>query len=136
MRARARDAGNPTLTLRDAPSNITIAIPPIAIPLDALTVFAPLPELLSQRNVESVTGIPARTFHAMIRASGFPLPVSRLGKLRLVDRAAFVSHVKALATHDALEVKAADEDDDEGPDLHLLRAAGYELSSGRAGRGR
>ncbi|AGP40268.1 hypothetical protein [Sorangium cellulosum] len=51
--------------------------------------------MLSQKNVEAVTGIPARVFLDTIRAPGFPLPVTKLGKLRLVPREAFVAYLRA-----------------------------------------
>ncbi|WP_437328851.1 hypothetical protein [Sorangium sp. So ce381] len=70
----------------------------LAIPLDGLTLTAPQPEMLSQKNVESVTGIPARVFLDTIRGPGFPLPITRLGKLRLVQREAFVAYLQALAS--------------------------------------
>ncbi|WP_104977819.1 hypothetical protein [Sorangium cellulosum] len=73
----------------------------LAIPLDGLTITAPQPEMLSQKNVEAVTGIPARIFLDTIRAPGFPLPVAKLGKLRLVQREAFVAYLQALATQPA-----------------------------------
>ncbi|CAN96249.1 hypothetical protein predicted by Glimmer/Critica [Sorangium cellulosum So ce56] len=69
----------------------------LAIPLDGLTITAPQPEMLSQKNVESVTGIPARVFLDTIRAPGFPLPVTKFGKLRLIQREAFVAYLQALA---------------------------------------
>jgi len=58
--------------------------------------YAP-PELLSQRNVEAVTGIPARVYLEEIRAPGFPLAVIKLGKLRLVERASFVAWLRERA---------------------------------------
>ncbi|WP_234022767.1 hypothetical protein [Sorangium cellulosum] len=74
----------------------------------ALTITAPQPEMLSQKNVESVTGIPARVFLDTIRAPGFPLPVTKLGKLRLVQREAFVVFLRALARDPAPRRAAAD----------------------------
>jgi hypothetical protein len=68
----------------------------LEIPPEALTIIAPLPELLSQRNVEAVTGIPARVYLEEVRTPGFPLPVMRLGKLRLVKRVAFVAYLESL----------------------------------------
>ncbi len=67
----------------------------LSIPADAITLAAPLPELLSQRNVEATTGVPSSVFLCILRAPGFPLSVTRLGKLRLVDRAAFVAWLKS-----------------------------------------
>ncbi|WP_437979241.1 hypothetical protein WMF11_25370 [Sorangium sp. So ce295] len=82
----------------------------LAIPLDGLTLTAPQPEMLSQRNVESVTGIPARVFLDTIRGLGFPLPVTRLGKLRLVQREAFIAYLQALAS-DPVSRRAAEVDE-------------------------
>ncbi|AGP39441.1 hypothetical protein [Sorangium cellulosum] len=88
----------------------TTATATLAIPLDGLTITAPQPEMLSQKNVESVTGIPARVFLDTIRAPGFPLPVTKLGKLRLVQREVFVAYLQALACDPASRCSAeADE---------------------------
>ncbi len=62
----------------------------LAIPEHAVQVVASPPETLTQRNVEAVTGLPARTFLEVIRTPTFPLRVAKLGKLRIVNRAAFV----------------------------------------------
>ncbi|WP_438040939.1 hypothetical protein [Sorangium sp. So ce128] len=67
----------------------------IAIPLDGLAITAAPPELLSQRNVEAVTGIPARVYLDELRKAGFPLKVVRLGKLRLVPRVEFLAWLRA-----------------------------------------
>ncbi|MDC3962517.1 hypothetical protein [Polyangium jinanense] len=66
----------------------------LAIPPNALRITAPPPDTISQRNVEAMTGIPPRVFLEVVRAPGFPLPVTRLGKLRIVNRAAFVAWVE------------------------------------------
>ena len=66
----------------------------LAIPPNALRITAPPPDTISQRNVEAMTGIPPRVFLEVVRAPGFPLPVTRLGKLRIVNRAAFVVWVE------------------------------------------
>ncbi len=70
----------------------------LELPADALTITAAPPEMISQRNVESVTGIPARVYLEEIRSPSFPVPVVKLGKLRLVKRAAFVAYLESLAT--------------------------------------
>ncbi|WP_437665491.1 hypothetical protein [Sorangium sp. So ce1182] len=105
----------------------------LAIPLDGLTITAPPPEMLSQRNVEAVTGIPARVFLDTIRAPGFPLPVTKLGKLRLVERGAFVAHLRALASEPELR---RDADADERTRVAaVLAAAGLEsVPCARTGR--
>ncbi|WP_437274616.1 hypothetical protein WME90_25540 [Sorangium sp. So ce375] len=51
--------------------------------------------MLSQEDVESVTGIPARIFLDTIRAPGFTLPVTKLGKPRLLQREAFIAYRQA-----------------------------------------
>jgi len=62
----------------------------LAIPEHAVRVISAPPETITQRNVEAVTGLPARTFLELIRSPGFPLRVRHIGKLRVVNRAAFV----------------------------------------------
>lgn len=62
----------------------------LAIPSDAIRVIAAPPDTLTQRNVEAVTGLPPRAYLEVIRTPTFPLRVAKLGKLRIVNRAAFV----------------------------------------------
>jgi hypothetical protein len=90
-----------------APPATMMATATLAIPLDGLTLTAPQPEMLSQKNVESVTGIPARVYLDTSRGPGFPLPVTRLGKLRLVQREAFIAYLQALAGDPASRRDAA-----------------------------
>ncbi|XYH94643.1 hypothetical protein ACMHYB_43485 [Sorangium sp. So ce1128] len=105
----------------------------LAIRLDGLTIMAPQPEMLSQKNVESVTGIPARVFLDTIRSPGFPLQVTKLGKLRLVRREAFIAYLQALASHRAPR-RAPAEDERTGV-AAVLAAAGLEpVRQPRAGR--
>ncbi len=96
-RPKAESAG--THEQERAPARLTTTI---EIPLEALTITAAPPEMLSQRNVEAVTGIPARVYLEAIRSSGFPLPVVKLGKLRLIDRTAFLSYLRTLAERPVL----------------------------------
>lgn len=70
----------------------------VELPAEALTVVAAPPAMLSQRNVESVTGIPARIYLEELRSPRFPLPIIRVGKLRLVEREAFLSYLRSLAS--------------------------------------
>ncbi len=75
----------------------------LAIPSDAIRVIAAPPDTLTQRNVEAVTGLPPRVYLEVIRTPTFPLRVAKLGKLRIVNRAAFVEwlerqDVDAIAT--------------------------------------
>jgi len=62
----------------------------LAIPNDAVQVIAAPPDTISQRNVEATTGVHPRAYLETIRDPDFPLAVTRLGKLRIVNRAAFV----------------------------------------------
>lgn len=59
---------------------------------------APPPDTLTQHNVEQATGIPAAVFLAMVRRLGFPVPVAKIGNLRLVERRAFVTWLVRAAT--------------------------------------
>jgi hypothetical protein len=67
-----------------------IVMATLAIPSDAIRVIAAPPDTLTQRNVEAVTGLPPRVYLEVIRALTFPLRVAKLGKMRIVNRAAFV----------------------------------------------
>jgi hypothetical protein len=82
----------------------------LAIPSDAIRVIAAPPDTLTQRNIEAVTGLPPRVYLEVLRTSTFPLRVAKLGKLRIVNRVAFVEwlerqDVDAIAT-ERDEVKA------------------------------
>jgi hypothetical protein len=93
----------------DAATTITATL---AIPPNALQLVAPPPETISQRNVEAVTGIPARVYLEAVRSPAFPLPVARLGKLRIVGRAAFVAWLEKGGFHVALEPGKASGNDE------------------------
>jgi len=67
----------------------------IALPVDGLTVIAPLPETLTQRNVEAVTGLSPADYLRAVKDPAFPLPVRRVGRLRVVDRVAFVAWLRS-----------------------------------------
>ncbi|KYF72504.1 hypothetical protein BE15_09415 [Sorangium cellulosum] len=114
-------------------SATTTATATLAIPLDGLTITAPPPEMLSQKNVEAVTGIPARVFLDTTRAPGFALPVTKLGKLRLVQREAFVAYLRMLAS--APELRRDAEADERTRVDAVLAAAGLEsVPRARTGR--
>ncbi|WP_437632412.1 hypothetical protein [Sorangium sp. So ce854] len=117
-------------------SPMATAIATFAIPLNGLTITAPQPEMLSQKNVESVTGIPPRVFLDTIRAPGFPLPITKLGKLRLVHREAFVTYLQAMASEP--ESRRTAEADERTRVAAVLAAAGLEpvpcARTGRASR--
>ena len=117
VRTTARTPGHPQAPTTDravTPNTPAAPLPPkrlpavvaaslsttLHIPTEALTITASPPDMLSQRNVEAVTGIPARVYLQEIRTPGFPLPVVKLGKLRLVERAAFLSYLRSLANGD------------------------------------
>ena len=67
-----------------------IVMATLAIPSDSIRVIAAPPDTISQKNVEAATGVPARVYLESVRDPGFPLSVTRLGKLRIVNRVAFV----------------------------------------------
>lgn len=71
---------------------ILVSVP---IPRSALVVVAPPPEMLSQRNVEAVAGIPAETYLRALRRPDNPVRVIADGRLRLVDRVAFLAWYKS-----------------------------------------
>lgn len=68
-------------------ATITIPVPDLA----GITWTAPLPETLTQNNVEAITGVPPPVYLKHTRSPAFPLKVGKVGKLRVVDRAAFVA---------------------------------------------
>lgn len=102
------------------------------IPTDAITVVAAPPETISQRNVEAVTGVPARAYLDAIRSPAFPVPVVRLGKLRLVPRAEFVKWILSgapLSSQDAPPDSGATSTDDVD---RLADEMGFETTPGQA----
>jgi hypothetical protein len=76
----------------DGPIMVTVPIP-----RDVLTLVAPPPDTLSQKNVLAATGIPPRTFLELLRAPDFEIPITSIGKLRIVDRVRFVTWLTARA---------------------------------------
>ena len=116
----------------------------LAIPPNALRVVAPPPDTISQRNVEAVTGIPSHVYLVTVRDRGFPLPVTRLGKLRIVNRAAFVAWLErgafspslASISADATTTPAAAKDGDDTPEEadDILEAVGFRQAPAPAGR--
>ena len=71
---------------------------PIVVPRALMTIVAALPDLLSQKNVFAVTGIPPRAYLATLRDAAFDVPIAKIHRLRVVDRAAFVAWVRHRAT--------------------------------------
>ncbi len=65
----------------------------IQIPRSLLIPHAAPPDLLSQKNVSAVCGIPARRYLELLRSA--PLAVTKLGRLRLVDRLASVELIRS-----------------------------------------
>jgi hypothetical protein len=63
----------------------------LAIPNEAIRLIAAPPDTISQRNVEVTTGVPSRAYLEAVRDPAFPLGVTKLGKLRIVNRAAFIT---------------------------------------------
>lgn len=98
----------------------------VVLPADAFTITAALPEMLSQNNIEAVTGIGVRVYLETIRAAGFPLKVTKIGGLRLVDRAAFVTWLRSGAAASSSTSTAANDADDADEDAQLRAKIGLE----------
>lgn len=94
-----------------------IVMATLAIPSDAIRVIAAPPDTISQKNVESATGVSARVYLESIRDPSFPLRVTRLGKLRIVNRIAFIAWLKKGAFGNARRI----EQDDQHNDLDSAR---------------
>lgn len=90
----------------------------LAVPAHAIRLTAPPADTISQRTVEATTGVPPRAYLEAVRDPGFPLPVTRLGKLRIVNRAAFVAWLERGAFGRGRKDEGADEEllDDEEED--------------------
>lgn len=111
----------------------------IEIPPEALTIFQAPPETISQKTVLEVTGIPPRVYLTEIRRPGFPLPVMRLGKLRLVERAAFLAWLRtqtSVRDGDAAANDAEPTADPEADTDAVLAELGLERRVAGKGRGR
>ncbi len=89
-----------------------IVLATLAIPSDAIRVTAAPPDTISQKNVEAATGVSARVYLESIRDPSFPLPVTRLGKLRIVNRAAFIAWLEKGAFSDVRQIDAVEEEVD------------------------
>jgi hypothetical protein len=79
----------------------------LAIPRSAFRAVVE-PDTLSQRNSLSIVGIPPRIYLETLRRSDFDVPITRLGKLRLVDRTSFVAWLRARAVSKPALVPAND----------------------------
>lgn len=73
----------------------TVAVT-VRVPVDELAGVAPRPEFISQLNCEHVTGLSRRKFLETTRRDDFPVPVKRVGKLRLVPYDQFVAWLRNL----------------------------------------
>lgn len=67
----------------------------VEVPRSALVTVAPPAEYVSQRTIERELGIDARRYLAIISEPGSTLDVIRVGKLRLVNRLAFIEYLRA-----------------------------------------
>jgi len=101
----------------------------LAIPEKAVRVFAAPPITLTQRNVEAVTGLSSRVYLEVIREPTFPLRVAKLGKLRIVNRAAFV-HWLEQQSEQAANEPGNDVEEDPSPNTtgSILDMVGLERS--------
>jgi len=75
----------------------------LTIPREALTVVAPPPEFVHQRNVAAVIGLPPRQYLDLCRRGVWPVAVE--GKLRLARREEVVAYLASRAR--ILERRAA-----------------------------
>ncbi len=115
-----------------------IVMATLAIPSDAIRVIAAPPDTISQKNVEAATGVSARVYLESIRDPSFPLPVTRLGKLRIVNRVAFITWLEKGAFNDACKIErddvAIEELNDAGNEEHaddILDAIGLHPPSAK-----
>jgi hypothetical protein len=93
----------------------------VPIPRAALTLTPPPPDTLSQKNILAATGIPPRTYLELLRAPDFDLPITTLGKLRLVDRARFIAWISSRAKRPTSRQKSPDAADALAAELGLER---------------
>lgn len=106
----------------------------VPIPRAAITVVAPPPVLLSQRNVEQVTGIPAENYLRMLRSADFNVTIIADGKLRLVEREAFVAW---LGKHRRVGARAVEPAEERGAELDDADAIARQMGlAPKQGRGR
>jgi hypothetical protein len=95
----------------------------LELPRDALRVETRA-EFISQRNSLATTGIPPRLFLEMLRRSDFPIAIAREGKLRLVERDAFVAWLRGRSVAKAMPANDAAPDDLDDVDRAVLAAGG------------
>ena len=75
----------------------------LSIPREALTVVAPPPEFVHQKNVAAIIGLPSRQYLDLCRAGAWPVVCD--GRLRLARREEVIAHLTARAR--ILERRAA-----------------------------
>jgi hypothetical protein len=85
-----------TLARKIEPVNTGAVTIPLAIPRELLTMVEAPPDTVTQHNVMAVTGITKRTFLELLRRPDAP-PVTKIGKLRMVERVVFVGWIRARA---------------------------------------
>jgi hypothetical protein len=92
------------------------------VPVPAVTVVQPPPDLLCQKNIEAVTGIGPSVYLEILRRPDFDVPVTKIGELRLVSRVAFLAWVDGLS--DEAGVAPLPEPGLAANDAHPITAAG------------
>ena len=75
----------------------------VPVPREALTFLDAPPETLSQVNVETALGIPARTYLYLLREPTCDVQVVSVGKLRIVQRVEFVEWLMKKAKRRTIE---------------------------------
>lgn len=96
---------------------------------DALSVTAPPPAFVHQGNVEAVIGVPRKRYLRDLHAPGFPIDIIPMGKLRLVDREAYLAYLRSKGQpptrhHDEPSKHAADDIDRLLENSNIVRSGG------------
>lgn len=101
---------------------IMISVP---FPRDLVTMVAAPPTMVSQRNSLATVGLPPRVFLELLRRADAP-PVTRIGKLRLVEREALVTWLQARSVTGRTRTEPANDSADA-----VLAELGLERIGGR-----
>lgn len=85
---------------RDVRSQYNIPAISFALPSGAIQlVNPPRPAFVSQKTSLAILGIPPDRFLLMVRAPGFPLRVTSVGKLRMVETEPVIAYLRELGQY-------------------------------------
>jgi hypothetical protein len=101
---------------------VMLAIP---VPRELVTMVAAPPSMVSQRNALATVGLTPRVFLELLRRDDAP-PVTRIGKVRLVEHEALVTWLRARATAGRARTSPANDSADA-----VLEELGLERVGGR-----